>query len=579
MKKFIYVLGVVIFWVFCLKAQTNILSTNAEAEKIMMGNYDAKKYAPSTNIDNPQEIVKNINSLISPDSLKSYLIKLSSFKTRNTGSDTLSETEGIGAARRWVYSKYEQISQENNNRLIPSYLQFDQTICTMGRHKNIFAVLPGTDTSFRGVILVEAHIDSRCANVCDVKCIAQGMEDNGSGTALVLELARVMGKMSFKRTIVFVCTIGEEQGLNGATAFVQYVKTKKIPIIAVLNNDVIGGIICGKTSSAPSCPGLNNVDSTQVRLFSSGGFNSRHKQLSRFIKLEYTEELKKMVNVPMKITIMSAEDRTGRGGDHIPFRESNYAAMRFTSANEHGNADVANTSYIDRQHTSSDILGVDRNNDKMLDSFFVDFNYLGRNTAINGVATGMAALGPATPTFTVSKTADSCIVVLTDPYKYGKYRVFLRTSTNDFDTAFTTSNLNFTFAKPNATTFYVSVASVDENGIESLFSNETIPLVLGVEEVELTKDRTPIELLQNRPNPFDEATIISFIVHQKVKYNNAFLLINDTKGNPIWKQKIDLNFGLNEILYEHGYGVNGVYSYSIVLDGKVRGTKQMVFAN
>ena len=94
------------------------------------------------------------------------------------------------------------------------------------------------------------------------------------------------------------------------------------------------------TSSPPSCPGLDDVDSTQVRLFSYGGFNSKSKQLSRYLKLQYQEELESMVSVPMQLTIMSGEDRVGRGGDHIPFRQDGFAAMRFCSANEHGNASV-----------------------------------------------------------------------------------------------------------------------------------------------------------------------------------------------------------------------------------------------
>ena len=124
---------------------------------------------------------------------------------------------------------------------------------------------------------------------------------------------------------------------------------KKIPIIAVLNNDVIGGIICGETTSPPSCPDLNHVDSTQVRLFSAGLNNSPHKQLARFNKLEYEEELADLMPVPMTLTIMSGEDRAGRGGDHIPFRQQGFAAMRFCPANEHGNANVNDPDYSDLQ--------------------------------------------------------------------------------------------------------------------------------------------------------------------------------------------------------------------------------------
>src|SRR6202000_775537 len=127
---------------------------------------------------------------------------------------------------------------------------------------------------------------------------------------------------------------------------------------AVLNNDVIGGIICGHTSSAPGCPGFENIDSTHVRLFSYGGFNSFHKGLSRFIKLEYKEMIQPYAAVPMTINIMTPEDRTGRGGDHMPFRALGYPAMRFTAENEYGDADVTSPTYIEHQHTSSDSIGV-----------------------------------------------------------------------------------------------------------------------------------------------------------------------------------------------------------------------------
>ena len=298
--------------------QTNILSTNPIAEEILLGNYNPSDYDPSVEISDHSDIANAIQNAINTDSLKSYLEVLSTFTNRNTGSDTISNSFGIGAARRWVYSKFQQFSAQNENRLVTSYLQFDRDICGMAQHRNIFAVLPGTDNTDHEVIIIEGHIDSRCDGVCDVLCDAHGMEDNGSGTALVMELARIMAKLSLKNTIVFMATIGEEQGLYGADAFADYAVAKSIPVKAVLNNDVIGGIICGKTSSAPSCPGENHIDSTQVRIFSAGNFNSSSKQLARFAKMQYQDELEPIVNIPMLISIMSGEDRTGRGGDHIP---------------------------------------------------------------------------------------------------------------------------------------------------------------------------------------------------------------------------------------------------------------------
>src|SRR5690606_26787008 len=115
------------------------------------------------------------------------------------------------------------------------------------------------------------------------------------------------------------------------------------------------------------CPGENEIDSTRVRLFSQGSFNSPHKGLVRYIKLQYRERILPFAAVPMTVTIMSAEDRTGRSGDHIPFRQNGYTAMRFTSAHEHGDAHVTQPGYDDRQHTSGDVLGVDTDHDSVID--------------------------------------------------------------------------------------------------------------------------------------------------------------------------------------------------------------------
>ena len=219
------------------------------------------------------------------------------------------------------FMKNSQPSVQNNeNRLVPGYLQFDRDICGVSQHRNVVGVLPGADPSDPSFIIIEGHMDSRCDTPCDIDCQAEGVEDNASGTALVIELARVMSKYTFDHTLVFMATIGEEQGLYGADAFATHAVQTDLQVKAVLNNDIVGGIICGKTSSAPSCPGEGLIDSTQVRLFSSGA-STIHKGLARFIKLEYAEELASIVDVPMMLTIMSAEDRTGRGGDHIPFRQ------------------------------------------------------------------------------------------------------------------------------------------------------------------------------------------------------------------------------------------------------------------
>jgi hypothetical protein len=407
------------------------------------------------------------------------------------------------------------------------------------------------------------------------------MEDNGSGTALVLELARVMSKYTYDHSIVFMLTIGEEEGLTGAEAFAKYAEQKGIKIKGVYNNDVIGGIICGKTSSPPSCPGENNIDSTQVRLFSPGGFNSAHKGLARFTKLEYKEMIRPFTSVPMLISIMTPEDRTGRSGDHLPFRDHYFTAIRFTSANEHGDAGVDAAGYTDRQHTSGDVLGVDTNNDQVIDSFYVDFHYLARNAVINGNGAAMMALGPKTPDFKLTSNGMNKLYInITQQTQYLHYRVGIRTSTNDFDSVYTFSgpaSLSDTVYLPLPNTYIVSVACVDKNEIESLFSKEYTAKLTSIQDLSLAPN--PVQLLQNKPNPSDEATTISVMVENHVDYKQAYIIIQDITGKEIKKLAIDLKDGMNEVLYNHGYHMSGTYIYTLIIDGKRVASKRMVFTN
>ena len=129
--------------------------------------------------------------------------------------------------------------------------------------------------------------------------------------------------------------------------------------------------------------------------------------------------------------------------------------------------------------------------------------------------------------------------------------------------------------------YYFSVMSVDTNGIESLFSTEefTITTVVDTEEPEVKVSDKKIELLQNRPNPFDEATYIAFMVNEPVTYQEAYVVVRDLNGKEIKRMATLIQEGMNEILYEHGYGVVGTYVYSLVIDGKIIDSRKMVFAN
>ncbi|MFZ4544601.1 MAG: M28 family peptidase [Saprospiraceae bacterium] len=578
MKK-ILLLSSAFFCVSLVYSQTNIKSTSVTADQVMKGKYDPSNYYSASAIRDPKAIVKAFANQMSADSLHKSLDKLATFYTRNSASDTLSETRGIGAARRWAYREFEKISAQNNNRLISSYLQFDHTqMCGVIRHRNIFAVLPGADTTDKSIVIVEGHIDSRCKDVCDTTCLAQGIEDNGSGTALVLELARVMSKCEFKRTIVFLLTTGEEQGTYGAEAFASYVRQNGIPLRAVLNNDISGGIFCGYTSSAPSCPGYGNIDSTNVRLFSAGGFNSPHKQFAQFVKLEYLEETKPLMDVATNILIMSAEDRTGRGSDHIPFRQKNYTAIRMTAANENGSANVADPNYKDRQHTSKDILGLNTNSDPDLDSFFVDFNYLKRNTIINATAVGMAAIGPQIPDLTaIGMGKNSVIVNIVKQTDYKKYRIAVRSKTNDWDSVYTISGkLQDTLNFATSGNRYFSVASVDDNGIESLFSKEVVVNVTTAIN-DLTANKRSTYITANTPNPSDEQTLITIFSEKDLSNKSSYLSITDLTGKEVHFMPVTLNANTNEILYNHGFHASGIYICTLIVDGKKVDAVKLIF--
>lgn len=553
--------------------QLNTQFTNPLIDQVLRGNYNPGDYASSNPITDPTVITQMTSLDVSSDSVQKYLEGLSSFGNRNTGSDTSSSTFGIGAARRWAHQKFEQFSAANESRLLVGYLQFDELICNVNQHRDVVAVLPGSAPSSEGYILIEGHMDSRCDDVCDSLCLAYGADDNGSGSVLVMELARVLSQFSMKETVVFMLTIGEEQGLLGADALSDYCLAENIPVKAVLNNDIVGGIYCGNTASPPGCPGADAVDSINVRLFSRGNFNSPHKQFARYTKLQYKEMLSQIVAVPTAIQIMTGEDRTGRGGDHIPFRQNGYTAIRMTSANEHGNGS-AGPSYTDRQHTSSDSLGIDTDNDGAIDSFFVDFNYLTRNARINGVCAAMVALGPEPVTsFTATGVPGGIAVEVLGNPSVSDFRFATRTFSNDWDSVYTL-NAPIDTIWGISGQHRVSMATMDSNGIESLFSYETninVPTSTG----ELMPEQD-LELMGNKPNPFDEQTTITVKRNGHINFTEAYILITDMGGKEVERIPLTLEADINEVNFLHGFHATGTYIYSLIVDGEILGRKKMV---
>ena len=566
-------------------SQDNPVFSDPVMESVILGQFDPAQYDDPTAIHEPALIFDDLVNSLSADSLRVHLMELMRFHNRNSGADTVSRDSGIGAARHYLYSKLEAYGRAQNGQLLTGYYQFDRDICGVTRHKNVLAVLPGVGEHFDEFILVEAHFDSRCEDRCGIDCAADGADDNGSGSALVMELARVMSQYRFDRSIIFMLTTGEEQGLVGARSFAEYARDNDVNIVAVYNNDVVGGVICGETASPPGCPGLNEIDSVNVRIYSEGSGASRNKGLARYLKLQYQEEMFDRVPNPSAIQLMSAEDRTGRGGDHIPFREQGFAAVRLTEANEHGNGNPSTPGYSDRQHTSTDVIGRDTTGDGIIDEYFVDFNYLRKNALINATAIVSAASGPETPQLVEWKEVPGGIALqINDPMPAPAYRFGLRklSSGPDFDTIYTIHSTVDTIWDIPRFFYYVSLASVDDRGIESLFTiEERLSVPSGTKDVQGGEDQPLIwELMQNSPNPFDETTWIKIIRHKPVPVTRAWLSITDMSGAELTRIPVELRGDVTEVLYDYAHHQfqPGVYAYSLVIDGVLVDTKRMIYA-
>ena len=209
-----------------------------------------------------QAMVKEISS----DSMKNYIAKMVSFGTRHSFSDTVSATTGIGAARRWVASKFLQFRKQSGASM--SVVLDPCEILPGGRNarvprrvimKNVVATLKGTDPNDNRVLLVSGHLDSRNSNGMDSVALAPGANDDASGVAVVLELARLMSKRKFPCSIVFVAVQGEEQGLLGARCMAERFRSGNVNLVAMLNNDIVGNSVASETG--------NRNDKT-VRIFS-----------------------------------------------------------------------------------------------------------------------------------------------------------------------------------------------------------------------------------------------------------------------------------------------------------------------
>src|SRR5713226_1897411 len=342
---------------------------------------------------NPQ--IQKIVREISASNIETTIKKLVSFGTRHTLSETESDTRGVGAARRWIKSEFDRYSRESGGRLQVQFDEFTQQpvqrVPKPAQLVNVVATLAGKQAESKDrMYVVSGHYDSCvCAqDVLDSTSAAPGANDDASGTAAVLEMARVMSKYEFDATIVFMTVAGEEQGLLGAAHWAEMAKQKNLNVAGMITNDIIG------SSHAED----GHIDNTHVRLFAegvppgkeispelrtllqTGGENDLPtRQLARYIK-EAGERYLPGFNV----TLVYRKDRYLRGGDHSAFLDRGFSAVRMTEPNE------------DYKHQHQRVR--EQNGARYGDlPEFDDFNYIAQVARVNAAALASLALAPAAP--------------------------------------------------------------------------------------------------------------------------------------------------------------------------------------
>lgn len=337
--------------------------------------------------------IRTMIDAISTERIEADIRTLVNFGTRHTLSDPTDDARGIGAARRWIKAQFDAIAAEAGGRITVEYQSYQQSpparrITAPVQIVNVIATLKGTQPeSADRVYVVSAHYDSICSDPTDAECDAPGANDDASGTAAVIELARVMSRHEFDATIVFMTVAGEEQGLYGSAYAAEQFKANGVNVAGMITNDIIGSSV-GQDGSR---------DDKHVRVFSEGvpeietpmQADLRHKvgsendsaarQLARF-----TVEAASWYLKDFEPVLIFRRDRLMRGGDHKPFSLAGYPAIRFTEMNE------------DYRHQHQNVREVDGVQYGDLPEF-VDFAYTANVTRVNAAALASLARAPAPP--------------------------------------------------------------------------------------------------------------------------------------------------------------------------------------
>ncbi|MGQ0542140.1 MAG: M20/M25/M40 family metallo-hydrolase [Blastocatellia bacterium] len=406
---------------------------------------------------------------VSAARIEANIRKLVSFGTRNTLSEQNDPKRGIGAARDWLFGEFEQINADCGSCLTVEKQSFTQpkanripepTVLT-----NVIATLKGTTNPER-VYVVSGHYDSMCTLPTDAKCDAPGANDDASGTAAVIELARVMSKRKFDATIVFMTVPGEEQGLLGAAYFAEQAKQKGMDIEGMFTNDIIGGVTTKKSSPnrnrvrvfSEGVPSNETEQQANTRRSVGGENDSASRQLARYIKEQSDRYLK-----TFKVWLIYRRDRYGRGGDHIPFLERGFTAIRITEVDEdytHQHQNVRTENGVFYGDTPE----------------FVDFIYTANVTRVNLISLASLASAPARPKNVIIVNRLSNDTELKwdankDEDLAGYEIVWRETSTPEWTNSIRVGNMtNYTVKNMSKDNYFFGVRAVDKSGNKSPIS-------------------------------------------------------------------------------------------------------------
>ena len=405
---------------------------------------------------------------VSSERIEKDIRKLVSFGTRHTLSDTLSKKRGIGAARRWIKSEFEKISNNCNNCLEVFYQKNyftpkdGERIVKPVWINNVVAIQKGSMNP-NSFIIMSGDIDSRISDPTNYKDDSPGANDNASGMAGTIEAARVLSKYKFENSIVYVGLAGEEQGLFGGKGLAEFTQKKGWNIIGILNNDMIGnikgvdGVIDNRTFRIFSEPVPANEKENErlARRFYGGEVDGISRQLARYIHKNVKDYMPEMN--PLMIYRL---DRFGRGGHHRPFNDLGYAGVRIMEAHEN---------YI-MQHNDIRVENGISYGDVIEG---VDFEYAKKLTAVNAI--NLASLGWSPPA--LKKLSIGGVVEASVKFKWKKidnpniegYKIYWRDTTSP-----TWDNSKFVGSVSEAKlegividNFFFGVSTVGVNGFES----------------------------------------------------------------------------------------------------------------